>query len=99
MMPDDCEEDSTKGAGSLLKSFAKQRNDRYQREIAERVCIRTGDRVLQSMHLGKGCVKVAAWMQSKLIFYNLLATYLLLNMKDKRTVQTFSTTAPPIPYP
>jgi len=71
---------------------------KYEKQISELMCIRTGEKVLQDMHLKDGCVKRAALAQSNLILYNLLITYILLNMKDKRAAQTFSTSKPPIPY-
>jgi hypothetical protein len=71
---------------------------KVERQISELMCVRTGEKVLQEMHLAQGCVKTAALAQTNLILYNLAITYFLLNMKDKRAAQTFATSQPPIPY-
>ena len=75
------------------------RNRKYEKEVAERVCIRSGAKVLESMNLGKDCVKTAALMQTKLISMNLLITFLLLQFSSNAPLQFSNLDEPPICYP
>ncbi|QDZ25382.1 ABC-2 type transporter [Chloropicon primus] len=70
----------------------------YQKEIADAVCLRTGKQVLEGMGLQEGSWVDAAREQGRLIGLNLAATYLLLNLKDRRSGSGRCGEEPPIPF-